>query len=156
MTAPDQVLTDLLAADLNSHTWGNEYENAAHEEHTFDGGCKVCRGDTQAIADRVALVVEQHTQTQTAIPEGWELRESAQLEEISRSKQRELEAREATIARWRARAEKTEATVARVEKLRFASDDGSEYEHNPGCGGEPDCPACWAEGITAALEGEQR
>lgn len=54
-------LTDLIAADLNSHTWGNEYENAAHEEHSFDGGCKICRRAIGAIADRVALAVEQHT-----------------------------------------------------------------------------------------------
>ena len=59
--APDPGLTDLIAADLKSHTWGHEYENAAHEDHTFDGGCKVCRGDVDAIAARALLVVEQHT-----------------------------------------------------------------------------------------------
>ena len=64
--APDSGLTDLIAADLNSHTWGNEYENAAHEEHSFDGGCKICRRAIGAIADRVALVVEQHTNGRTA------------------------------------------------------------------------------------------
>ena len=31
--------------------------------------------------------------------------------------------------------------------LTLMSDDGSEYEHNEGCQGEPDCPACWVEGI---------
>jgi hypothetical protein len=29
----------------------------------------------------------------------------------------------------------------------LASDDGTEYEHNNGCQGEPECPACWVEGI---------
>lgn len=31
--------------------------------------------------------------------------------------------------------------------LTLMSDDGSEYEHNDGCQGEPECPACWVEGI---------
>lgn len=31
--------------------------------------------------------------------------------------------------------------------LTLMSDDGTEYEHNDGCQGEPDCPACWVEGI---------
>lgn len=53
-----------------------------------------------------------------AIPDGWELRESAQLEEVSRVRQRDLEASQATTARWRARAEEAEATIARVEKLK--------------------------------------
>ncbi|KZL33178.1 MULTISPECIES: hypothetical protein [Rhodococcus] len=99
MTAPDPGLTDLIAADLNSHTWGNEYENAAHEEHSFDGGCKICRRAIGAIADRVALVVEQHTNGRIA--ELYEQRDNA------------IEAGLAAIDR----AEKAEATIARVEKL---------------------------------------
>lgn len=66
MTASDPGLTDLIAADLKSHTWGHGYENAAHEDHTFDGGCKVCRGDVDAIAARALLVVGQHTDGWTA------------------------------------------------------------------------------------------
>lgn len=31
--------------------------------------------------------------------------------------------------------------------LTLMSDDGTEYEHNDGCQGEPECPACWVEGI---------
>lgn len=31
--------------------------------------------------------------------------------------------------------------------LTLMSDDGSEYEHNDGCQGEANCPACWVEGI---------
>lgn len=44
--------------------------------------------------------------------------------------------------------------VAKVRELAYASDDGTEYEHAtiPNCG-EPECPACWAQGIRAALEG---
>jgi hypothetical protein len=33
----------------------------------------------------------------------------------------------------------------------YESDDGSEYEHNRGCEGEPTCPACWATDIRAAI-----
>lgn len=31
--------------------------------------------------------------------------------------------------------------------LTLMSDDGTEYEHNDGCQGEPECPACWVQGI---------
>ena len=34
-----------------------------------------------------------------------------------------------------------------AEDMVLASDDGTEYEHNDGCQGEPDCPACWVQGI---------
>lgn len=34
-----------------------------------------------------------------------------------------------------------------VHDLTLMSDDGSEYEHNDGCQGEAECPACWVEGI---------
>lgn len=41
----------------------------------------------------------------------------------------------------------------RVKTLTYASDDGTEYEHNDHDphGGEPECPACWAASIRAAL-----
>lgn len=29
--------------------------------------------------------------------------------------------------------------------------DADDYEHNPGCEGEPECPACWVLAIRAAL-----
>ncbi|UOK18044.1 hypothetical protein QLQ75_gp50 [Gordonia phage Santhid] len=48
------------------------------------------------------------------------------------------------------------AALARVEALTYASDDGSEWEHNPRCQGEPDCPACWAAAIRWALNEENR
>lgn len=42
--------------------------------------------------------------------------------------------------------------LTRVEKLTYASDDGSEYEHDHGTGdGHAECPACWAEDIRRAL-----
>ncbi|AKD99199.1 hypothetical protein XU06_22850 [Rhodococcus erythropolis] len=62
-----------------------------------------------------------------AIPDGWELRESAQLEEVSRVRQRDLEASQATTARWRARAEKAEATIAKVEKALEGVCDSCDY-----------------------------
>ena len=30
--------------------------------------------------------------------------------------------------------------------------DGNEYEHNEGCQGEPECPACWVEDLRARLD----
>lgn len=109
-------------------------------------------------AAHVALVVEQHTNGRiaeldwgelvAAIPDGWELRESAQLEEVSRVRQRDLEASQATTARWRDRAERAEATIARVITALEAA--------------EKSVPDDW--GVTyiytsqlrAALEGEQQ
>jgi hypothetical protein len=46
---------------------------------------------------------------------------------------------------------KLTAAVRAVEALTYASDDGSEWEHNPGCDGEAECPACWADHISAVL-----
>ena len=105
---PDPGLTDLIAAALGDkimHTNGSGDRNRAYAAH-------------------VALVVEQHTNGRitelgwdelvAAIPDGWELQESAQLEEVSRVRQRGLEASQATTARWRDRAERAEATIARV------------------------------------------
>lgn len=40
-----------------------------------------------------------------------------------------------------------------MEALAFMSDDGTEYEHNEGCQGEAECPACWAKSIRAVLAG---
>lgn len=45
------------------------------------------------------------------------------------------------------------ATQDRLLALCYASDDGTEYEHVPGCEGEDTCPACWAASIRQALEG---
>jgi hypothetical protein len=45
----------------------------------------------------------------------------------------------------------------RVLALAYASDDGSEYEHDHGIGdGHDECPACWAEDIRRALNGDNR
>ncbi len=46
------------------------------------------------------------------------------------------------------------AAVERVRELTYASDDGTEYEHNyhMATEGEPECPACWAGSIRRALE----
>lgn len=90
-----------------------------------------------------------------AIPDGWELRESAQLEEVSRERQRDLEASQATTARWRARAEKAEATIARVEKLaaEYARDD---QEHLSTFGQHHPVAGIAHDHLRAALEGEQQ
>lgn len=59
----------------------------------------------------------------------------------------------ATTEHWRTCAMRSEAAITRLTRAAFASDDGTEYEHNPGCGGEAECPACWAETIRMATEG---
>lgn len=66
---------------------------------------------------------------------------------------------ERTLIGWRdhandqqERAEKYEAAVRRVQACTFEMDDGTEYEHNDGCGGEPTCPACWVENIRLAVQ----
>jgi hypothetical protein len=68
----------------------------------------------QTIWIDLANAAHNHMSERIAIPDGWELRESAQLEEVSRVRQRDLEASQATTARWRARAEIAENTIVRV------------------------------------------
>lgn len=58
----------------------------------------------------------------------------------------------ATAEAVRERDEAREA-LARVRALLDASDDGSQWEHNDGCEGEPTCPGCWSLSIRAALGG---
>lgn len=134
-------LADLIAADLKSHRWGHEYENAAHEEHTFDGGCKLCRGDVDAIAARALQVVERHTNGRIATGLGGD--------------PRDYEIAWAAKERWQYRAEKVEATIARVEKLaaEYARDDQEHLntfgQHHPVAGIAHDH-------LRAALEGEQQ
>lgn len=56
---------------------------------------------------------------------------------------------------WKERAEAAEAAIERVRAITYASDDGSEFEHTHPDGGEPECPACWVEGIRAVLDGSE-
>lgn len=142
MTAPDPGLTDLIAAHYRTITTAVIYRDDEPDgAHRKGFECVCACGDEYMASTRagdrteatvlrradsahVALVVEQHTNGRiaelgwgelvAAIPDGWELQESAQLEEVSRVRQRDLEASQATTARWRARAEKAEATIARV------------------------------------------
>ncbi|MFF1946796.1 hypothetical protein ACFVWF_32180 [Rhodococcus qingshengii] len=175
MTAPDPGLTDLIATHVLSGPY-IEYDSDGHHVDDFylcGENCKwtsnegtVNRSAFAAHAAHVALVVEQHTKGRiaeldwdalvAAIPDGWELRESAQLEEVSRVRQRDLEASQATTARWRARAEKAEATIARVEKLQ-----GDLFQQGGNLiaqwGAARLIRAALQEGfICAALEGEQQ
>ena len=146
--ASDPGLTDLIAA----------HHPSGHYMATNEIRCGCgWLGPASDWPAHVALVVEQHTNGRiaelgwgelvAAIPDGWELQESAQLEEVSRVRQRGLEASQATTARWRARAEKAEATIVRVITALEAA--------------EKSVPDDW--GVTyiytsqlrAALEGEQ-
>lgn len=153
---PDPGLTDLIAA----HARRSQYifEVGPRYRCTCGWAQDVKWGDDSPFPAHVALVVEQYTNGRitelgwgelvAAIPDGWELQESAQLEEVSRVRQRDLEASQVTTARWRARAEKAEATIARVITALEAA--------------EKSVPDDW--GVTyiytsqlrAALEGEQQ
>lgn len=54
------------------------------------------------------------------------------------------------LANWKAAQQRIDKALA----LTYASDDGTEYSHSHRRGeGEPDCPACWAHDIRAALTG---
>ena len=57
------------------------------------------------------------------------------------------------MCKMRAELAELRAKVARVEALTYATDDGTEYEHDhDAIDGYPECPACWAHTIRAALE----
>lgn len=133
MTAPDPGMTDLIAAHREGEPW-TEYQypsifsSKPFVAYSATKMVKCSCGESMSADSfpaHVALVVEQQTNGRTAelgwdelvaaIPDGWELRESAQLEEVSRVRQRDLEASQATTARWRARADKAEAAIAKVE-----------------------------------------
>lgn len=126
MTAPDPGLTDLLAAHW---TWREVDEG---------GDYLVCEcgsyfSTSRLWAAHVALVVEQHTNGRIASglgadPQDYEIAWAAKL-------------------RWQARAEKAEATVARVNALaarrRESASTFYTSDHQT------------ARDIRAALEGEQ-
>lgn len=171
VTAPDPGLTDFIAADLRSHRWGHEYENAAHEDHILDGGCKVCRCDVDAIAARALFVVEQHTNGRIA--ELYEQRDNAieagltaiDRAENAEAKVTELEAeRDSMTANYvtaiglrdmaRDRAETAEATIARAWAVipNYAVESGGKATPEQ---------IAWLDGaqhvrrqLRAALEGE--
>ena len=130
---PDPGLTDLIAAHQAGDRWTDFQYPSIFSDKPFVATAVTkmvnCSCGESMPAEshpvHVALVVEQHTNGRTAelgwdelvaaIPDGWELQESAQLEEVSRVRQRDLEASQATTARWRARADKAEAAIAKVE-----------------------------------------
>lgn len=123
MTAPDPGLTDLIAAHRLKQSYWNWWGCTGCAWRTK--GTYGSEPTTETATEHAKHVVEQHTNGRiaeldwdelvAAIPDGWELRESTQLEEVSRVRQRDLEASQATTERWRTRAEKAEATIARVE-----------------------------------------
>ncbi|MBD8056922.1 hypothetical protein ICV35_25070 [Rhodococcus ruber] len=88
------------------------------------------------------------------MPDDWEIARTSDLVRRSEEVERQRQHMQETIERWRNRALKAEAAVTRVERLAYASDDGSRYEHNGHAPheGEPECPACWSEGIISALD----
>lgn len=156
MTAPDPGLTDLIAAAL--------VRSSPNSIDTFDDLAPHRQEAWRVRAREVALVVEQHTNGRTteldweelvaAIPDGWELRESAHLEEVSRVRQRDLEASQATTARWRARAEKAEATIARVHEIRCGNCNNPFSEGSGNCVSDAGRPHIYDEvDLRAALEG---
>ncbi len=53
---------------------------------------------------------------------------------------------------WMARSEAAEAAIERVR--RFANNAKRDYAHISGCGGDPECPACWAHDTLRTLDGD--
>ncbi|OQM82073.1 hypothetical protein [Rhodococcus sp. 66b] len=160
-----EQLTDPIAAHLT------ELITDAPDEDNYDAGYVAALADLRGSA-AFKLVVEQHTNGRiaeldwdelvAAIPDGWELQESAHLEEVSRVRQRDLEASQATTARWRARAEKAEATIARVENaLPDTKDAEADDMHDIGWGRGQQVLAGYirsaikGDELRAALEGKQ-
>ena len=57
----------------------------------------------------------------------------------------------AFIAHARTDLPATVAALRAVLELAYMNAVGSEYEHNEGCDGEAECPACWAADIRRAI-----
>ncbi len=53
--------------------------------------------------------------------------------------------------------ERVKVAEAAIERVRrFANDAKRDYAHISGCGGDPECPACWAHDILRALDGDAK
>ena len=51
--------------------------------------------------------------------------------------------------------ERVKVAEAAIERVRrFANNARRDYTHISGCGGDPECPACWAHDILRALDGD--
>jgi len=74
---------------------------------------------------------------------------------VARCEQDDADA--ALIAHARTDLPATVKALRAVLALAYMNAVGSEYEHNEGCEGEAECPACWAadirRAITEALDG---
>lgn len=131
MTAPDQVLTDLLAATLIA----NSTLDVSNGERLW--GAFPNRLTIGYLATYLALVVEQHTQAQTA-----ELKARVAELEVLHQVDQDLFVQAITeVNRQKERAEKAEAIVTRVEELRVRMVARGSHE---------------AGFVRAALEGEQQ
>ena len=150
MTAPDPGLTDLIAAHREGEPW-TEYQypsifsSKPFVAYSATKMVKCSCGESMSADSfpaHVALVVEQHTNGRTAELEAdsanWESRYNGALRVIEAGTANWT----ATIHDrddWKIRAEKLEATIARVEKAL-----------------EGVCDSCDYTDLRAALEGEQQ
>lgn len=137
MTAPDPGLTDLIAA----HRWDDRRGICeCMYSPEFGPGTRYERMGVKAWAAHVALVVEQHTNGRIV-----ELEE--RVDEWSADLWKVVQARD----EWRARAEKADATIARVEK---ALAEGPLHRIDFPSSKDP--YGIERQTIRAALEGEQQ
>lgn len=60
---PDETLLDEAGEVLASHQWG-EGPWTIHSRHNFSADCKVCQGDTEAMAAVMLRVVEKRFRKQ--------------------------------------------------------------------------------------------
>lgn len=58
MSAEGRPLVELLREAWATRNWG-DWPNGAHLDHQYDGGCAICRGDLEAMADVAAAVVRE-------------------------------------------------------------------------------------------------
>ena len=140
---PDPGLTDLIAA----HTLRIVELNEA-ARYPECNGCDWVGGLMKDHAAHLSSIVKQYAQDHLAIPDGWELWNTAQLERFGEEQERNRQSMRDTIARWRTRAEEGEATIARVEALR----DNHRMHDYYG----PGQPFVAVYDLRAALEGEQQ
>lgn len=98
-------------------------------------GQPVAHGLRPAAAEQIALLVNDRHQL---------------LIELASSRAVEAAVRRLMESHVAARQE-ADRRLEQVAAITYASTDGTEYEHEPGCQGQPDCPACWVADIRNAL-----
>ena len=87
--------------------------SSRHDRHNYLATCALCRGEADTLAEAVLAVVQPELDRRAAERE--HARRSAEFRSLEIDRQRDrLRELEETVARWRQRAERAEAAIARV------------------------------------------